>query len=186
MKILALTMAGFGPYKKEQHVDFEQFDDDGIFLITGKTGAGKSSMLEAICYALYNGVPRYEGTQQQLRSDHCDVDDPTFVELEFRINGTDYRVRRTPEFERPKRRGSGTTKQAASAELFVRDGDGWRGLAARAVDVATELDGVLGLSKDQFLQVILLAQNRFQKFLRSGNDDRQAVLRTIFGTRRFE
>ncbi|WP_108252687.1 AAA family ATPase [Planctomonas deserti] len=186
MKILALTMAGFGPYKNEQHVDFEQFDDDGIFLITGKTGAGKSSILDAICYALYNGVPRYEGTQQQLRSDHCDIDDPTFVELDFRINGTDYRVRRTPEFERPKRRGSGTTKQAASAELFVRDGDGWRGLAARAVDVAMELDGVLGLSKDQFLQVILLAQNRFQKFLRSGNDDRQAVLRTLFGTRRFE
>ncbi len=186
MKILALTMAGFGPYKNEQHVDFEQFDDDGIFLITGKTGAGKSSILDAICYALYNGVPRYEGTQQQLRSDHCDIDDPTFVELEFRINGTDYRVRRTPEFERPKRRGTGTTKQAASAELFVRDSDGWRGLAARAVDVAMELDAVLGLSKDQFLQVILLAQNRFQKFLRSGNDDRQAVLRTLFGTRRFE
>jgi exonuclease SbcC len=186
VKILRLTIAGFGPYKDEQHVDFEQFDDDGIFLITGKTGAGKSSILDAICYALYNGVPRYEGTQQQLRSDHCDVDDPSFVELEFRINGTDYRVRRTPEFERPKRRGSGTTKQAASAELFVRDGDGWRGIAARAVDVAMELDAVLGLSKDQFLQVILLAQNRFQKFLRSGNDDRQAVLRTLFGTRRFE
>ena len=186
MKILRLTIAGFGPYKNEQHVDFERFDDDGIFLISGKTGAGKSSILDAICYALYNGVPRYEGTQQQLRSDHCDVDDPTFVELEFRINGTDYRVRRTPEFERPKRRGSGTTKQAATAELSVREGDGWRGLAARAVDVATELDAVLGLSKDQFLQVILLAQNRFQKFLRSGNDDRQAVLRTLFGTRRFE
>jgi DNA repair protein SbcC/Rad50 len=186
VKILRLTIAGFGPYKNEQHVDFEQFDDDGIFLISGKTGAGKSSILDAICYALYNGVPRYEGTQQQLRSDHCDVDDPTFVELEFRINGTDYRVRRTPEFERPKRRGAGTTKQAASAELFVRDGGGWRGLAARAVDVAMELDSVLGLSKDQFLQVILLAQNRFQKFLRSGNDDRQAVLRTLFGTRRFE
>jgi DNA repair protein SbcC/Rad50 len=186
VKILRLRIAGFGPYKNEQHVDFEQFDDDGIFLISGKTGAGKSSILDAICYALYNGVPRYEGTQQQLRSDHCDVDDPTFVELEFRVNGTDYRVRRTPEFERPKRRGSGTTKQAASAELFVREGDGWRGLAARAVDVAMELDSVLGLSKDQFLQVILLAQNRFQKFLRSGNDDRQAVLRTLFGTRRFE
>jgi exonuclease SbcC len=186
VRITRLTLAGFGPYKNEQVVDFERFADDGIFLITGKTGAGKSSILDAICYALYASVPRYEQAQQQLRSDHCDIDDPTFVELEFTINGTDYRVRRSPEFERPKQRGSGTTKQAATAELAENTGDGWRGLSARSVDVARDLDRILGLSKDQFLQVILLAQNRFQKFLKSTNDERQAVLRTLFGTRRFE
>ena len=186
MKITRLTLAGFGPYLGEQHVDFERFGDDGIFLITGKTGAGKSSILDAICYALYNAVPRYDGTQPVLRSDHCGIDDPTFVELEFTVNGTDYRVRRTPEYQRPKRRGNGTTPQAATAELYVRVGDAWEGRASRAVDVAHALDRVLGLSKDQFLQVILLAQNRFQKFLRANNDERQAVLRTLFGTRRFE
>ena len=186
MRIKHLSVCGFGPYKAEQTVDFEAFRDDGLFLITGKTGAGKSSILDAICYALYGSIPRYESTQQKLRSDYCDVDDPTFVELEFAVNGIDYRVRRTPEYARPKARGEGTTLQKPTAELFRRvDGD-WEGIAARPVDVGNELDQILGLSKDQFLQVILLAQNRFQEFLLARNDDRQAVLRSLFGTRRFE
>lgn len=186
MKIQRLTIAGFGPYKDEQRIDFERFDDDGIFLITGKTGAGKSSLLDAICFALYGSVPRYDGTQPKLRSDYCALGDPTYVELEFSINGVAYRVRRTPEYDRPKARGTGTTTQKTTAELFeLRDG-AWHGLAARPVDVGNELDTILGLSKDQFLQVILLAQNRFQEFLLARNDDRQAVLRTLFGTRRFE
>ncbi|MGO4690768.1 AAA family ATPase [Glaciibacter sp. 2TAF33] len=186
MRIKHLTVCGFGPYKAEQTVDFEGFRDDGLFLISGKTGAGKSSILDAICYALYGSIPRFETTQQKLRSDYCDVDDPTFVELEFAVNGTDYRVRRTPEYARPKARGDGTTLQKPTAELYRRvDGD-WEGVAARPVDVGNELDQILGLSKDQFLQVILLAQNRFQEFLLARNDDRQAVLRSLFGTRRFE
>ncbi|MET1052225.1 MAG: SMC family ATPase [Mycetocola sp.] len=186
MKIQRLSVAGFGPYKDEQFVDFERFDDDGIFLITGKTGAGKSSLLDAICFALYGSVPRYDGTQPKLRSHFCAPGDPTVVDLEFSVHGVSYRVRRSPEYERPKARGEGTTLQKTTAELFVlRDGD-WQGLAARPVDVARELDEILGLTKDQFLQVILLAQNRFQEFLLARNDDRQAVLRTLFGTRRFE
>ena len=191
MRIVSLTVAGFGPFKTPQHVDFFRFDDSGIFLITGKTGAGKSSILDAICYALYNSVPRYEGTQQQLRSDHSELDDPSFVELVFTTGDATYRVRRTPEYDRPKQRGTGTTKQAATALLERRiagvgDEDAWQGIAARAVDVGVELDRILGLSRDQFLQVILLAQNRFQRFLQSGNDERQGVLRSLFGTRRFQ
>jgi exonuclease SbcC len=186
VRIKRLTLAGFGPYKDRQVVDFERFADDGIFLITGKTGAGKSSILDAICYALYASVPRYEGTQQQLRSDHCEPDDPSFVELVFNVNDVDYRVRRSPEFDRPKKRGAGTTREAATAELAELVGDEWVGKSARAVDVGVELGEILGLSKDQFLQVILLAQNRFQKFLRSNSDERQTVLRTLFGTKRFE
>jgi exonuclease SbcC len=186
VRIKRLTLAGFGPYKDRQVVDFERFADDGIFLITGKTGAGKSSILDAICYALYASVPRYDGTQQQLRSDHCEPDDPSFVELVFNVNDVDYRVRRSPEFDRPKKRGAGTTREAATAELAELVGDEWVGKSARAVDVGVELGEILGLSKDQFLQVILLAQNRFQKFLRSNSDERQTVLRTLFGTKRFE
>lgn len=187
MRILRLAIAGFGPYKGEQHVDFEAFQDDGLFLITGKTGAGKSSILDAICYALYGSVPRYDTGQQRLRSDHCGPDDPSFVELEFTLGAGDrYRVRRSPEYERPKARGTGMTVQKPTAQLDrLVDGD-WQGVAARPVDVGHELDRILGLSKDQFLQVILLAQNRFQQFLLARNDDRQAVLRTLFGTRRFE
>ncbi|MEC5169937.1 AAA family ATPase [Glaciihabitans sp. GrIS 2.15] len=185
MKIKRLTIAGFGPYKDVQTVDFERFDADGIFLITGKTGAGKSSILDAICYALYGSVPRYDGTQALLRSDHADLADPTFVELEFSIDGTDYRVNRVPEYERPKARGEGMTKQAHEATLWVRVADSWEGIAAKPVEVAHELARIVSLNKDQFLQVILLAQNRFQEFLLAKNDDRQAVLRTLFGTRRF-
>ncbi|CAN5299719.1 SMC family ATPase [soil metagenome] len=185
MKILSLRLAGFGPYRDEQFIDFEKFDEAGIFLITGKTGAGKSSILDAICYALYNGVPRYDGAQQKLRSDHCAPDDPTFVEVVFTVGETDYRVIRSPQYEKPKKRGLGLTTSAPTAELSRRVGDSWEGMSARPVDVGKDLVELLGLTKDQFLQVILLAQNRFQQFLKSSNDDRQAVLRTLFGTERF-
>ncbi|MEB0306920.1 SMC family ATPase, partial [Cryobacterium sp. 10I1] len=196
MKIKRLRLAGFGPFKNEQVVDFERFDDDGIFLITGKTGAGKSSILDAVCFALYGSVPRYEGTESQLRSDHCEPGDPTFVELEFGLNGNDYRIFRTPRYLKAKKRGIGTTVSAPDARLEIRDAaavdaaadavDGWRGLAARPVDVGNELSRILPLKQDQFLQVILLAQNRFQRFLLAKTDDRREVLRTLFGTSRFQ
>ena len=195
MKIKRLRLAGFGPFKNEQVVDFESFDDDGIFLITGKTGAGKSSILDAVCFALYGSVPRYEGTESQLRSDHCEPGDPTFVELEFGLNGHDYRIFRTPKYLKAKKSGVGTTLSAPDARLEIRDldagagdgaVDGWRGIATRPVDVGNELARILPLKQDQFLQVILLAQNRFQRFLLAKTDDRREVLRTLFGTSRFQ
>jgi len=186
VRINRLELAGFGPFRGVQKLDFDAYRDDGIFLIEGKTGAGKSSILDAICFALYGAVPRYEGTQAHLRSDHCEPDEPTYVTLEFTTGEHRYSVTRSPEYDRPKKRGAGTTTSPASAELAILRDGGWEGVAARAVDVANELDAVVGLRKDQFLQVILLAQNRFQKFLQAGNDDRQAVLRSLFGTRRFE
>jgi DNA repair protein SbcC/Rad50 len=185
VKIKRLVIEGFGPYKDEQSVDFEAFDADGIFLITGKTGAGKSSILDAICYALYNAVPRYEGAQPKLRSDHCAPEDPTRVELVFSVGDAEYRVERTPEYEKPKQRGVGLTTTSATAFLYRRSGDEWEGIASKPGEVGKELDRIVGLTKDQFLQVILLAQNRFQQFLRAGNDERQGVLRSLFGTTRF-
>lgn len=186
MKIKRLRLAGFGPYKNEQVVDFERFDADGIFLITGKTGAGKSSILDAICFALYNHVPRFTGAEQQLRSDHCTPDDPSFVELDFSVHDRDYRVYRSPEYERAKKSGTGMTTAAPTAVLQVRDGSEWRGLAAKPQAVGIELSVILPLKEDQFLQVILLAQNRFQHFLLAKTEERRAVLRTLFGTERFE
>ena len=161
MKLHRLELEGFGPFLDAQTVDFDAFADDGIFLITGRTGAGKSSVLDGVCYALYGGVPRYDGAERRLRSDHCAPDDPTRVTLEFSAEGERWRVTRSPEFERPKRRGGGTTKEPHRALLEVRTAEGWEGVAARPVDVATRLDEILGLSQQQFLQVILLAQNRF-------------------------
>lgn len=186
MRIKRLAIAGFGPYKTEQRIDFDAFRDDGLFLISGKTGAGKSSILDAICYALYGSIPRFDGAQPKLRSDHCAPDDPTYVELEFTIHDADYLVRRVPDYERLKKNGTGTTTNKGTAELSrLVDGD-WEAFAVGPRVVALELDSILSLTKDQFLQVILLAQNRFQEFLLAKNDERQSVLRSLFGTHRFE
>lgn len=186
MKLHRLELEGFGPFLERQIVDFDAFADDGIFLITGRTGAGKSSVLDGVCYALYGGVPRYDGAERRLRSDHCTPDDPTRAAVEFSAEGRRWRVTRSPEYERPKRTGVGTTKEQHRASLEVFADEGWTGVAARPVDVAARLDEILGLTQQQFLQVILLAQNRFARFLLAKNDERQALLRTLFGTRSFD
>lgn len=186
MRLHRLELEGFGPFRERQTVDFDAFADDGIFLIAGRTGAGKSSVLDGVCFALYGSVPRYEGTDRRLRSDHCALEDPTSVSLEFSTGGRRLLLTRSPEYERPKRRGIGMAKEPHGAELFEWVDGRWIGRAARAVDVGHEIDELLGLSKQQFLQVILLAQNRFAEFLLAGSDDRQKLLRRLFGTRTYE
>lgn len=186
MRLHRLEVEGFGPFRSRQTVDFDAFADDGIFLIAGRTGAGKSSILDAVCFGLYGGVPRYDGGEKRLRSDHCEPDDPSEVVVEFSTPAGRFRVTRSPEYLRPAKRGGGMTKQAAGVALDEWTDAGWVGRAARAVDVAGELDEILQLSREQFLQVILLAQNRFSEFLLAGSRDRQALLRRLFGTQRFE
>ena len=186
MRLHRLEIEGFGPFRSRQTVDFDAFADDGIFLIAGRTGAGKSSILDAVCFGLYGGVPRYDGGEKRLRSDHCEPDDPSEVVVEFSTPAGRFRVTRSPEYLRPAKRGGGMTKQAAGVALDEWTDAGWVGRAARAVDVAGELDEILQLSREQFLQVILLAQNRFSEFLLAGSRDRQALLRRLFGTQRFE
>jgi exonuclease SbcC len=186
MRLHRLEVEGFGPFRSRQVVDFDAFADDGIFLIAGRTGAGKSSILDAVCFGLYGGVPRYEGGEKRLRSDHCGPDDPSEVVVEFSTPSGRYRVSRSPEYLRPAKRGGGMTKQASAVALEKLTESGWIGRAARAVDVAHELDDILQLSREQFLQVILLAQNRFSEFLLANSRDRQALLRRLFGTERFD
>lgn len=186
MRLHRLEIEGFGPFRQRQVVDFDGFADDGIFLIAGRTGAGKSSILDAICFGLYGGVPRYDGGEKRLRSDHCEPDDITEVLVEFSTPAGRFRVRRSPDYLRPAKRGGGMTKQAASVSLDALDGDAWVGRAARAVDVGNELDEILQLSREQFLQVILLAQNRFADFLLADSRERQRLLRRLFGTQRFD
>ncbi|GAB3600045.1 AAA family ATPase [Microbacterium tumbae] len=186
MRLHRLEVEGFGPFRERQSVDFDAFADDGIFLIAGRTGAGKSSILDAVCFGLYGGVPRYEGGEKRLRSDHCEPDDISEVVVEFSTTAGRFRVSRSPEYLRPARRGGGMTKQASSVSLEEWAGDSWIGRAARAVDVAGELDEILQLTQSQFLQVILLAQNRFARFLLADSKERQALLRRLFGTERFE
>lgn len=186
MRLHRLEVEGFGPFRARQSVDFDAFADDGIFLIAGRTGAGKSSILDAVCFGLYGGVPRYDGGEKRLRSDHCEPDDPSEVVVEFSTPAGRFRVTRSPEYLRPAKRGGGLTKQASAVALDEWTDAGWIGRAARAVDVANELEEILQLSREQFLQVILLAQNRFSEFLLANSKDRQALLRRLFGTQRFE
>lgn len=186
MRLHRLEIQGFGPFLDRQIVDFDGFADDGIFLIAGRTGAGKSSILDAVCFGLYGGVPRYESGDKRLRSDYCAPEDLSEVVVEFSTTAGRYRVARSPEYLRPAKRGGGLTKQPAAVSLEERVDDTWIGVAARAVDVGSELDEILQLSKEQFLQVILLAQNRFARFLLADSKERQSLLRRLFGTERFE
>lgn len=186
MKLHRLEVTGFGPFRERQIVDFDAFDDDGLFLISGRTGAGKSSILDGVSFALYGSVPRYEGGDRRLRSDHSFLTDPTEVRLEFTVGGTRWRVTRAPEYERPAKRGGGLTLEPARAELEEWVDDRWVGRAAKQREVGIALDEVLGLSAQQFQQVILLAQNKFSRFLLAANAERQQLLRTLFGTKRFE
>lgn len=186
MKLHRLELTGFGPFRERQTVDFDAFERDGVFLISGRTGAGKSSILDGVSFALYGSVPRYDNGERRLRSDHCFLGDPTEVRLEFTVGDRRWRVTRAPDYERPAKRGDKLTTEPARAELDELVGDAWIGRAAKPREVALLLDEVLGLNAQQFQQVILLAQNKFSRFLLAKNDERQQLLRTLFGTRRFE
>ncbi len=183
MKLHRLELQGFGPFLERQRVDFDAFDDEGIFLISGRTGAGKSSILDGVAFALYGSVPRYESGEKRIRSDHSAPDDPTEVSLEFTTADRRFIVTRSPDYDKPKKRGEGLTPVAHAARLDeLVDGE-WVTLAAKPREVGHLLGDILGLTQQQFLQVILLAQNRFAQFLLAKNDERQALLRTLFGSR---
>ncbi|KAF2417871.1 SMC family ATPase [Microbacterium sp. B35-30] len=186
MRLHRLELTGFGPFRERQSVDFEAFEGDGIFLISGRTGAGKSSILDGVCFALYGSVPRYESGDKRLRSDHCEPGDPTEVRLEFTVGDRRWRVTRAPEYLRPSLRGAGLTTEPTRAELEELVDGAWVGRAGKPRDVGLLLDDVLGLNAQQFQQVILLAQNRFSRFLLASGTERQSLLRALFGTRRYE
>ena len=186
MRLHRLELTGFGPFRERQSVDFEAFERDGIFLISGRTGAGKSSILDGVCFALYGSVPRYESGDKRLRSDHCEPGDPTEVRLEFTVGDRRWRVTRAPEYLRPSLRGGGLTTEPTRAELEELVDGAWVGRAGKPRDVGLLLDDVLGLNAQQFQQVILLAQNRFSRFLLASGTERQSLLRALFGTRRYE
>lgn len=185
MKLHRLELEGFGPFLERQVVDFDSFDGDGIFLITGRTGAGKSSILDGVAFALYGSVPRYEGGDKRIRSDHATPEDLTEVRLEFTVDDRRFIVTRSPDYDKPKKRGEGLTPVAHAARLDELRGSEWVTVAAKPRDVGHLLGDILGLTQQQFLQVILLAQNRFAQFLLAKNDERQALLRTLFGSRAY-
>ena len=186
MRIHNVTITGFGPFRDTERVDFDSFDGDGIFLITGRTGAGKTSILDAVSFALFGSVPRYEGgAEVSVRSNFLDADQPCSVCLEFTIRGTRYCITRSTGYLRAKSRGEGTTPVKPAAQLDQwADGD-WQTLETQIRDVQRRLDQVVRLNADQFRQVVLLAQGQFQEFLVANSDNRSKLLRRLFGTERF-
>lgn len=185
MRLHRLTVTGFGPFRDEQVVDFQALSTTGLFLLTGDTGAGKSSVLDAVAYALYGRVAGSRASATRIRSDHADPERPTRVELELTLRGRRMRVTRSPEWERRKVRGSGTTKQPAKV-ILQRWVDGQWGLRSnRADEVGHELGELLGMNHQQFCQVVLLPQGDFAQFLRADAETRKRLLERLFGTERF-
>ncbi len=157
MKPHRLAFCALGPYADEVEIDFDPLVEEGLFLIHGPTGAGKTFLLDALCYALYGDVPGERG-RHTVRSDHAPLDVSTWAELEFTSQGHRWRVRRSPEHEAAKVRGEGTTRRLAEATLERREGDEWRAVAGKIREVNDEIAGLLGLTAEQFQQVILLPQ----------------------------
>lgn len=184
MRFHRLTVTAFGPYAGTEVIDFDSLNEAGIFLMTGKTGAGKTSLLDAVCFALYGVVPGERGVKT-LRSHHASPEARPEVVLEVTLGERRLRIHRTPEWWRPKKRGDGTTREQAGAKLFDLTDGGERLVSHRIPEVGHELSTLLGMSSEQFMQVVLLPQGKFQTFLRATTDERQQVLQRLFATERF-
>uniref|UniRef100_UPI001407AB54 AAA family ATPase n=1 Tax=Streptomyces sp. YIM 98790 TaxID=2689077 RepID=UPI001407AB54 len=186
MRLHSLRLAAFGPFGGRQHIDFDRLAADGLFLLHGPTGAGKTSVLDAVCYALYGSVPGAR-QGQELRSDHADPHTLTEVVLDFTVAGRRLEVTRRPEQDRPKKRGTGLTREKAHSALRERHPatGGWRALSRSHQEIGAELRDLLVMSREEFCQVVLLPQGEFARFLRAGAEDRARLLGRLFDTRRF-
>ncbi|MEV8446996.1 SMC family ATPase [Streptomyces parvus] len=187
MRLHRLSITAFGPFGTTQEVDFDALSSAGLFLLHGPTGAGKTSVLDAVCFALYGAVP---GARQSpgasLRSDHAPVDLPTEVQLELTVGGRRLEVTRSPAQPRPKKRGDGFTVEKAQSRLRGYDPErGWHALSKSHQEIGEELTQLIGMSRDQFCQVVLLPQGDFARFLRSDAEARGKLLGRLFDTRRF-
>jgi DNA repair protein SbcC/Rad50 len=184
MRLHRLTVTAFGPFAGTEHVDFDQLNEAGLFLLTGATGAGKSSLLDAVCFALYGTVPGVRGVKT-LKSQHAPATARPEVLLDFTVQGRRFVVRRSPEWTRPKHRGSGVVTEKASASVVERTGGVECLRSARAAEVGLLVSDLMGMNAGQFVQVALLPQGEFQTFLRASSQDRHTVLQQLFGTDRF-
>jgi len=186
MRLHHLEVTAFGPFADTVSVDFDALSDAGLFLLTGATGAGKTSVLDAVCFALYGDVPGDRGAAKRLRSDQADPTVAPRVALEATLSGRRFRIARSPAWERPKRRGSGLTTQQASVTIAERLDAEWRTLSTRLDETGHLVTALVGMNLDQFCQVAMLPQGRFQAFLRARSEDRHRLLQQLFRTGRFE
>ncbi|MBE6959616.1 MAG: SMC family ATPase [Ruminococcaceae bacterium] len=178
MRPLKLTISGFGPYAGTQVLDFESLGKSGLYLITGDTGAGKTTIFDAITFALFGEASGSNREPGMLRSKYAKPEDPTGVELTFAYDGKEYTVKRSPEYERAKTRGTGTTKQAADAQLIYPDGR----VVTKLKEVDKAISEIIGLTREQFSQVSMISQGDFRELLQADTKKRQQIFRDIFGT----
>lgn len=178
MRPIKLVMSAFGPYAGRTEVDFEKLGTNGLYLITGDTGAGKTTIFDAIAYALYGEASGDLRDSSMLRSKYAELEIPTEVELVFAYDGKKYTVKRNPEYERKAKKGDGVTVQKAEAELHYPDGR----VVTKIKDVNTAIVEIMGVDRNQFSQIAMIAQGDFRKLLVADTKERQEIFRKIFKT----
>ncbi len=181
MRPLKLVMSAFGPYSGREELDLEQFGTSGLYLITGDTGAGKTTIFDAITFALYGEPSGDVRNAAMLRSKYAPLDRPTEVELTFEYAGKVYRVRRNPTYMRAKRTGTGVAEEKASAELHMPNGN----VVTKLKEVNDSIIEIVGLDRSQFSRIAMIAQGDFQKLLLAGTDERKKIFRNIFHTDKY-
>lgn len=182
MRPLKLVMSAFGPYAGEETIDFEKMGSRGLYLITGDTGSGKTTVFDALSFALFGESSGGNREPAMLRSRFAETKTKTFVELTFLYKGREYRVKRNPEYLRPKDRGEGETVERADAALYLPEG----GLLQGVKNVNEKIVELLGVNKEQFSHIAMIAQGEFLKLLLADTKKRGDIFREIFGTRRYQ
>ena len=182
MRPIVLIMSAFGPYADEITLNFDELGENGLYLICGDTGAGKTTIFDAITYALYGEASGDNRKSEMFRSKYAKNSTPTFVYLKFSCKGQEYEVRRTPRYERQKERGEGMTKQAESAELLGVNGV----IATKTTEVTKKITEILGIDRGQFTQIAMIAQGDFLKLLLASTEDRIKIFRQIFNPGKYD
>ncbi|WP_295891155.1 SMC family ATPase [uncultured Vibrio sp.] len=182
MQPLKLTLQAFGPFASAQSIDFTSMGNAPLFLINGPTGSGKSSILDAICYALYGETTGSERTGDQMRCDYAEGSLLTEVSFEFKLFDRSYKVERAPEQEVPKKRGEGTTKRAHTATLYQLDNESETLLANKPAPVIKAVRDLIGLDVKQFRQVMVLPQGKFRELLTANSKEREQIFGQLFQT----
>ena len=179
MRPIKLTMSAFGPYASKTTLDLDKLGTSGLYLITGDTGAGKTTIFDAITFALYGAASGDNRESTMFRSKYANADTPTEVELTFVYAGKEYYIKRNPEYERPKTRGEGFTTEKANAELHYPDGR----VVTKLREVDRAVEEIMGIDRNQFTQIAMIAQGDFLKLLLASTDDRKKIFQKIFRTR---
>lgn len=181
MRPVNLRISAFGSYAGTINLPLSDLGEKGIYLITGDTGAGKTTIFDAITFALYGGASGEARRTDELRSKYARADTPTWVELVFLYGGKEYKVRRSPAYRRPKKKGSGMTNNAAEAELYYPDGS----MLTDNNKVTEAVEDIMGMDRNRFLQIAMIAQGEFQKLLLASTEERSRIFRKVFNTYKF-